>query len=54
MDQKEFNKMIREENKRNEKIFINIPFKRELNHVKAQKEDEKHKEMMQSKGWMKR
>ena len=52
MDQKEFDKMIREENKRNEEIFINQPFKRKLNPMKAQKEDQKHLEMMLKKGYI--
>lgn len=52
MDQKEFDKMIREENKRNEEIFINQHFKRKLNPEKARKEDQRHKEMMLKKGYI--
>lgn len=51
MTQKELDQMIREENKRNEEIFINQPFKRKLNPVKAQKEDQKHKNWMISQGY---
>ena len=37
----EIQKLINEENKRNEEIFINQPFKRKLNPEKARKEDQK-------------
>lgn len=37
----EIQKLINEENKRNEEIFINQPFKRKLNPEKTRKEDQK-------------
>lgn len=54
MNQKELDKLICEENKRNEEIFLNQPFKRKLNPEKARKEDEKHRKQMITSGFMKR
>ena len=48
----EIEKMIREENRRNDEIFINQPFKRKLNPKNAQREDEKHRKLMKAKGYM--
>lgn len=52
MTQKELDKMIRDENKRNEEIFIDEPFERKLNPEKARKKDEKHRAFMVSRGYM--